>query len=116
MVEEERLDTVFGLNVKGETNLPLMISGTITSEAGTASKLYVAMYHLSIVILKNGKFFESKQTCMDCRRASLNIPVNKLSMHVLLLFMYYKMYYKIFPRTQRHPPTTLHVWIVEEQA
>ena len=38
VAEEERLHTTFSLNVKGETKLPLMISGTIVSEAGTASE------------------------------------------------------------------------------
>ena len=38
VVEDKRLDTTFSLNVKGETNLPLMISGAITSEADTASE------------------------------------------------------------------------------
>ena len=39
VVEDKRLDTTFGLNVKGKTNLSLTISGTITSkEAGTASE------------------------------------------------------------------------------
>lgn len=36
--EGERLDTVFELNVKGVTNLPLVILGTITSERGSASE------------------------------------------------------------------------------
>ena len=36
--EGERLDTKFGLNVKGTTSLPLVILGTITLEAGTASE------------------------------------------------------------------------------
>ena len=38
VVEGERLDISFGLNVKGESSLPLIISGAITSEAGTASE------------------------------------------------------------------------------
>ena len=37
MVEAERLDTTFRLNVKGRTTNPVLkILGTITSEAGTA--------------------------------------------------------------------------------
>ena len=36
--EGERLDTKFGLNVKGTTSLPLVILGAITLEAGTASE------------------------------------------------------------------------------
>ena len=38
VVEGERLDTTFGLNVKGTTSLPPLIFGTITSVAGTASE------------------------------------------------------------------------------
>jgi hypothetical protein len=34
--EGERLDTTFGLNVKGTTSLPLVILGIITLETGTA--------------------------------------------------------------------------------
>ena len=36
--EGERLDTTFGLNVKGTTSLPLVILGTITLEPGTTSE------------------------------------------------------------------------------
>ena len=36
--EGERLDTTFGLNVKGTTSLPLVILGIITLETGTASE------------------------------------------------------------------------------
>ena len=47
MDEDERLDTEFGLNVKGTTALQeLNIGGTITAEAaGTASK---TMYRVCI--------------------------------------------------------------------
>ena len=38
VIEGEALDTMFKLNVKGETSLPLFINGTITSERGTASE------------------------------------------------------------------------------
>ena len=38
VIEEDKLETTFGLNVKGETSLPLIISGVITLEAGTASE------------------------------------------------------------------------------
>ena len=38
VIEEDKLETIFGLNVKGDTSLPLMISGVITLEAGTASE------------------------------------------------------------------------------
>ena len=36
--EGERLDTTFGLNVKGTTSLPLVILGTITLEPDTTSE------------------------------------------------------------------------------
>ena len=39
--EGEILDTTFGLNVKGITSLPLVILGTITLEAGTASECFI---------------------------------------------------------------------------
>ena len=38
VIEEEKLDTTFGLNAKGETSLPLRVSGVITSVAGTAGE------------------------------------------------------------------------------
>ena len=55
VVEDKRLDTTFSLNVKGETNLPLMISGAITSEAGTASE---CLLDLSLPLsCMRGRFF-----------------------------------------------------------
>lgn len=36
--EGKRLDTVFALNVKGTTTLPLAVLGMITSEKGSASE------------------------------------------------------------------------------
>ena len=38
VLEGERLDTTFRLNVKGETSLPLVLMGIIALEKGTASE------------------------------------------------------------------------------
>ena len=57
VVEGERLDTMFGLNVKGSTNLSALdITGAVTSETGTARMfLYLYTLHwntLSTMIIK----------------------------------------------------------------
>ena len=41
VVEDERLDTIFQLNVKGMTNFPLGIFGTITAMAGPTTSKWV---------------------------------------------------------------------------